>query len=317
MVKPITLYTAAAGLNTVLDPQRLLYGVQDNPGLIELSQALNVSIDERGLVELRKGYTQLASGTYHSLFCDDGSCDCFVVQERSDDAAIFRVDAGLTLTVVRTGLTKGLRMAWGQSNTDTFYSNGVERGFIRNGISNEWPVGVYTGPDDDRGFAASAPIANHIAFLQGGMLLLAVGPAIFINHAPFQYGLFNLRSGYIGFQSDVLMVAPIKSGAFVSDCERTWFFRKMDGWYSFKQELVAEYPAFLGSLAHQKVKLSKIGLDTPGFGRVWAGPRGICIGTETGQMIDLTEDKVVYPSGYSSGACLVHGDTIIHTASSN
>lgn len=311
MVKPITLFTSSAGLNTRLDPQRLQAGYDNETGVSEFAQLVNVSIDDRGLPELRPGFALAAAGEFHSLFCDGG--DCFVVQERTSDAAIMRVNPGLSLTAVRTGLTKGLRMAWAQNNTDTFYSNGAENGYIRGGINFAWPTGSYQGPDDDRDFVTLAP-ANHIAFFKHAMIVVAIGSGVFVNHSPFQFGLFNPRSGYIGFQSRATMLAQVQGGIFVSDCERTWFLRKLESWYHFKQELVAEYPALEWSLAHRRIALRDAGLDVSGFGRIWGSPEGLCLGADDGTFINLTKEKVTYPSGYSSGATMAIDKVAYHTA---
>lgn len=313
MAKPITLYSAAAGLNTILDPQRLSSGSRENPGSIELAQAVNVSIDERGLVSLRNGDTSVQSGAFHSLFCDGG--DCFVVQDRTSDAAIFKVNSDFTLTGVRSGLTKGLRVAWAQVNADTFYSNGTQNGFIRESASNAWPTGVYSGPEADLQFTSTAPVANHMAFRSGGQCLLAVADAVFINHAPFHYGLFNLRKGYIGFESPVVMLADVRDGVFVSDGKAVWFFRKLDGdWYAFKQEMADDSPAIEWSLAHEKISLRDAGFEANGFGRIWCSEKGICLGLDDGSVVNLSDDKVQYPTtGYTYGACLVKDKTVINT----
>lgn len=310
MVKPITLYKGTVGLNTVLDPQRLSQGTRDNPGIIELAQAVNVSIDDRGLASLRQGATLAAAGEFHSLFCDGG--DCFVIQERASDAALMRVNADLSTTGVRSGLTKNRRMAWGQIGGDTFYSNGLQNGFVRDGVSAAWPVGAYQGPEVDMQFAA-APAADHIAFMAGGQLILAKGAEVYINHEPFQYGLFNYRKGYIGFASPVSMLCPVQAGFFASDGAATWFFRKMDGWYVYKQELVDDVPVIEGSLAHNRVHLREIKIDLPGFGRIWCSVQGLCLGTDDGMVINLTKEAVVYPTAYNYAACLVKGTIVINT----
>jgi hypothetical protein len=312
-VKLVTLYTAAVGLNTRLDPQRLTQGVKDHPGLVELSQAVNISIDDRGLVSLRNGDTLAQAGEFHSLFCDGG--DCFVVQERSEDAAIMRVVSlsPVVLEGVRSGLAKGQRMAWCQVNDDTLYSNGLQNGFISSRVSYPWPAGTYTGPDADISFETSAPVADHIGFVPGGQLLLAEGPAVWINHYPFQFGLFSKRHGYIGFDSDVAMLATVRDGFFASDANRTWFFRKQEGWYNYRQELVENAPVQLGSLAHDKVPLRDAGIDANGFGRIWASARGVCLGMDDGGFVNLTEEKINYPTGYVRGACLVRDKKVIHS----
>lgn len=314
MVKPITLYNGADGLNTLLDPQRLSQGTKDRPGIIELAQAVNVSIDERGLVTLRQGSTLVTAGSYHSLFCDGG--ECFAIQENASDASIVRVNSDLSTSVIRSGLSQGKRMAWAQSGTDTFYSNGTQHGFIRDGLSSAWPVQEYHGPDADMQFATAIPAASHIAFVPGGQVLLAVGSAIFANHAPFQYGLFHPGRGNIAnCETDITMLAPVHGGFFGSDGLRTWFFRRTGEWYQYKQECADLSPALEGSLAHDKIKLSEIGFDLPGFARVWASTEGICIGTDDGQVFNITKENIKYPSGYRVGACLIKNYAVIHTAS--
>lgn len=308
----VTLYSGSVGLNTTLDPQRLSQGTKDRPGHIELAQAVNVSIDDRGLVTLRNGDTLATDGEFHSVFCDGG--DCFVVQERESDAAIMQVGSDLTTSGIRSGLSVDRGMAWCQVNADTFYSNGVQNGFIRSGISSAWPVGTYRGPDADISFETSVPVADHIAFIPGGKMLLAEGAAIWINHLPFQFGLYSKRLGYIGLGSNVRMIAPVQSGFFASDESKTWFFRKVEGgWYTYKQELAEDVPALEWSLAHDKVSLRDVGIDSDNFGRIWASEKGICLGTDDGQFINLTKEQINYPSGHSRGACLVKGGSVIHT----
>ena len=312
------LVERVAGLNTVLDPERLQQGSRTNGFEAELAQAVNISIDDRGLPSLRQGDLRFSAGSYHSLFCKGG--DCFVVQERTNDAAIMRIIStdSVTIVGVRSGLTKNLRMSWDRTGLDTFYSNGAENGYIREGVSAAWPVNTYQGPEADMQFVSTIPKAHHIAFRPGGQVLIAVGSAVFANHAPFQFGLFNLRSANIAaFASDVTMLAGVRSGFFVSDGEQTSFFRQDQGWYSFKQEIVERAPALEGSLAHDSVWLKEVlGDNAPdGFGRIWASTKGVCLGTDDGVFINLTDEKIQYPAGFTAGACLVKDTTVIHTAS--
>lgn len=306
------------GLNTVLDPERLQQGSRTNQYEIELAQAVNISIDDRGLPSLRQGDLSFSSGSYHSVFCKGGSC--FVVQEREADAAIMQIVSvdPVTLVGVRSSLTKGRRMTWDRTGLDTFYSNGVENGYIRSGVSVAWPVNTYQGAEVDMQFATVVPKADHIAFRPGGQLLIAVGSAIFANHEPFRFGLFNTRSANVAsLASDVTMLASVKEGFFVSDGSKTSFFRQMEGWYNYKQEVVEEAPVLLGALAHDSVLLREVlGENSPGgAGRIWASTEGICLGADNGMFVNLTKEKINYPAGYAYGACLVKDYTVIHTAS--
>jgi len=307
--KDTLLFSGSRGLNTVLDPERLSQGTEDDPGMVELAVAVNVSIDDRGLVTLRNGDTLAGSGEFHSLFCDGG--DCFVVQERTEDAAIMQVAGDLSLSGVRSGLTKNRRMSFAQVNGDTYYSNGIQNGFIRSGISSAWPINTYEGPETNLNFSP-APVGSHIAFKPGGLMLIAVGPVLWINHFPYIFGLYSLARGFVQFASDIRMICPVAGGVFVSDSTATWFLRGTS-WFDFVQVQVATYPALEWSLAHDRVKLQDMGFDAPGFGRIWASTEGVCVGTDDGTLINLTDGQIKYPSGYSSAACLVTDSHILHT----
>ena len=306
----ITLYKGSIGLNTVLDPKNINSNAEEN--LIEFSQAVNISIDDRGLVSLRTGSVLVTAGEFHSLFCAGG--DCFVIKEETSSATLNKINPNLSLSIVRSGLSKGLRCEFDQVNTDTFYSNGVQNGFIRNGVNYNWPINTYRGPEASIEFTTSIPIANHMAFLQGGKCIISIEQSLFINHEPFKFGLFAPALGFIGFESNIAMICPVQSGFFVSDQKQTWFFRKLDGgWYNYKQELVDNAPVIEWSLTTEKILLRDIDIEMPGFGRIWASQEGICVGTDNGLVINLTKEKVKYPAGYARGACLVKDSTVINT----
>lgn len=306
----VSLYEATAGLLTTLEPQRLTPGGAEGP--MELAEAVNIAIDERGLAELRHGDIMLAEGEFHSLFCDGG--DCFVVRERTNDAAIMRWSNDHGLVGVRSGLTKNRPMGWKRINQDTFYGNGLECGFIRDGVSHPWPVGEYHGPEADMVFEPM-PAPNLIGFRPGGQMIIAKGNAIYINHMPFQFGYFNRAGGYIGFEADVTLLADVRDGFFASDGLRTWFFRKLDDWYHYRQELASDKGAIPGSLAHDRVRLQEdAGLEEPGFGRIWASTEGLVLGMDNGSIVNLTQGRVRYPRGKTRGACLVKDNIALHTA---
>lgn len=307
----VSLYEATAGLVTVVDPQRLVSASAETP--VEMAEAVNIAIDERGLAELRHGAFVLTEGEFHSLFCDGGPA--FVVQERTRDAAIMGVAEDGTLTGIRSGLTKNRPMGWCRINQDTFYGNGMECGFIRDGVSRPWPRGEYRGPEADADFEPM-PAPNLIGFRPGGQLIIARDDAIHINHQPFQFGFFNRAGGYIGFQHDVSLLAVVRDGFFASDGERTWFFRKLDtGWYHYRQELVSDSGAIPGTLAYGLVDLQEdVGLEqAEGHGRIWASNEGICLGMDNGDVINLTKQRVRYPGGKTRGACLIKDSIVLHT----
>lgn len=317
--KAVPLAYKFSGLNTVLDPERLQQGsggTQGNGYEVELAAAVNVSIDDRGQASLRNGSVLQQAGSFHSLFCKGG--DSYAVQEGVSTASIVKLISGtpVTTTVVRSGLTKNLRMSWDQDEGgDIFYSNGAENGYIRSGVNYAWPINTYQGSETDRQFATSIPLANHVAFLQGGWILLAVGSAIFINHTPFQYGLFEPMSGNVAaFQSSITLLVGVEEGFFASDGEKTWFFKRTSNPYQFQQILADDAPAHIGSLAHDRVRLVDVGVNMDGNASIWATNKGVCLGYDSGVVVNRTKEKVNYPSGYDAGACLLKDFTVIHTA---
>jgi hypothetical protein len=300
------LYSGSSGLNTVNAPVRMHDGQSREAfGIVELSEAKNVYIDDSMMIRRRMGTVRVVDGNFHSAFCDDG--DCFVVQDRTDDAAIMRVipDSKNSVTVegVRSGLTKSVRMSWAEINGDTFYSNGIENGFIRNGQSYPWPIGQYVGADTDKQFG-QAPIGQHIAFKPGGIIFIARDNVLYANHKPFEFGLFNLKSGFVAFSSRILMVCPVEAGVFVSDEQAIWFLRGTNV-FNFSQEKVADYPAIEWSLANEVLTSPDMGMEESVKIRLVTSVHGICALSNDGSLINLTDKKIKLGSQYSSGASVI------------
>ena len=297
----ITLFSGSSGLNTTLDPQRLSF--EDG----ELAQAVNVSIDDRGLVELRKGHTLAQAGDFHSLFCDGG--DCFVVQERTSDAAIMQVNADLSLTGIRSWLSKGLSMGWCQANTLTFYGNGESFGVIENGVSSAWAADAYSGPaDSSLTFLSSIPVPNLLDYDGAGIIAIVIGQNLYWNRFPFLFGLFAQRD-VITLPTSITMIKSVAGGWFVSDEQYVRFYQG-PLLHQTSERRVTNSPAT--GVAIELVDAADLKLEG-GYGAVWSATDGIWFGAADGNAINLTKEKIDYPSGYMRGACLVNNKHIIHT----
>lgn len=101
------------GLNNVTDPLRL--------GLGWLSRADNVDITDTGAIEVRKGYSRVATGAYTGAF------------STMDHQRMYLVDAGTLKTMAGATLKTGLSSApmhWTEINRQVFYNNGVDTGII-------------------------------------------------------------------------------------------------------------------------------------------------------------------------------------------
>lgn len=297
-MKPLKLFNGASGLNTVVDPTRIQY-IAD-AGVSDLAVAVNIDIDQTGRPGRRQGYTLAQSGDFHSLWCNGG--DCYVGKTTS----LFRVAQDLSLTGVRSSLS-GDRLYFCDTPKGVYYSNTVQNGVLNGSASVAWPVETYIGADTNRVFSP-AVLGKHLSLYRGRMFI-AEGPVLWWSE-PFMYGLFDKAKGFAQFDSDILMVAEVATGIYISTRTKTVFLGGTPG--EFVQSTVCPYPAIEHTLAIDSVEGMEIGMQNPGLCRVWASPEGAILGTANGQVINLNKEKVIYDESPSNGAGVLRGYQFIH-----
>jgi len=295
----------ASGLNNIVDPLRHQYNPETGVGF--LAEAVNVDIDETGMIYRRAGQVQLSDISSHSLFCDTG--DCFVIQDRTVDAALYKIGTDLSLTGIRSGLMKGAKVSYWQVGTKTYYSSAFQNGVIENGISSSWPTNDHVGADTTRSFYA-APLGNHICIFQGRMWI-AVANVIWVSE-PYAYGKFDMARCFFQFGSNVRMIKPVQSGVWVSTEESTGFIRGADKFSDMSFEKKTEVPAHEYSANIELVDLSATALQIQGLSAIWSSDDGLSIGTADGTLIVPTANKLLYPTG-SSGATVVSDYNVINS----
>ncbi len=299
------LLTGSTGLNNIVDPVRLKYDA--DTGVAELAEAVNVDIDNTGRVSRRAGQETVSIGAYHSLFCD--KADCFVVEDRAADAAIFKVATDFTLSGVRSGLTKGARVSFCQIGGKTYYANGYQNGVIEAGISSPWPSSTYVGPDTSRSYSP-APVGTHLAFFSGCMWI-AKDNVVWVSE-PWAFGLFDMARRFFQFGSNVTMIKPVAGGVWVSDEEKTGFVAAGEKFEQAQFVKKLNFPAHEWSENIELVDLSQSVFQVQGLSAVWSCDAGLCIGSPDGQLIVTTEKKLIYPKG-AQGATLVDKNKAINT----
>ena len=303
MGEPVVIFAGTTGENDIVDPVRLKINFET--GIAELAEAVNVLIDQTGLPYRRPGQTLVSAGDYHSIFCDGG--DCFVILETVDYSTIYRLNADKTLTAIQPGLAKGKRYGWLQVGSKTYWSNGVEKGVIVNGVSLSWAAQTYAGPPTSRNFEGP-PAGTHLA-LFGSSICVVNGPIVRISE-PLGYGLFDRARSRVRFSSDVKLYKPVTAGVFASDSKYTYFLEGSNP-NDLARRKILDCPAHEYSEATGYIEGEEFGLDGAGPCAVWSCDKGLCIGTSTGQLLVATEDKKIYPKG-TVGASLIHGKFIIN-----
>ena len=76
-----------------------------------------------------------------------------------------------------------------------------------------------------------------------------------------------------------------------------------------RQVKVADYSALEGSAV--KVRGSRIGEGMPGIVIIFTSEAGICIGSEDGRLINVTERKIDLPTGLSGAGFYKDGKYIV------
>lgn len=115
-MKPQT-FSAYRGLRNDLPEERFKSS--------DLSEALNVDLDETGRVYRRKGAVKLANGTaVHSLY-SAGDQTYY-----ADGSVLYRLNADYSGTAVQTGLTAGAPISYVTVNDRTYWGNGHQSGVL-------------------------------------------------------------------------------------------------------------------------------------------------------------------------------------------
>ena len=96
MADPIVIFKGTTGLNTVNDPVRLPEG--------DVAEIVNMRIDQSGHPSRRPSFELIQSGNFHSLFAYNN--DCYVMQTRTSDDAIMKLNSDNSLVGIASGFDK-------------------------------------------------------------------------------------------------------------------------------------------------------------------------------------------------------------------
>ena len=298
-MNPITIFRGTTGLNTVDDPARI--PIQEN-GMADVAEIVNMIIDRSGRPMTRPGLSSLQAGSFHSLFCDGG--DCFVIK----DDSLYRVAVDGALQGIRSGLTAGRRTTYAQHGEHTYYSNGIERGRIKGGISYAWNKGTYRGVDTARAF--SGPISGDHMDIFSGRMFVSTGDTLYWSNL-FDFDLYCKDRDYVRFHTDILFVRAVNAGLYVSTKNKVYFLTPNEIG-SFSPMVVTPYPGVEWSDTLSDISPSELGFDGAGQVAAWASREGVVLGLSTGLAININKNKIIYPENATSGLGAFMGYHFIH-----
>ena len=296
---PVPIFKGSSGLVNTLDPLRVPWNPET--GIMGLAAAVNVVIDDSGMVSRRDGFSEVDSGSWHSVFCDRGPC----VAVKGD--TLYLIAEDLSLTSLRSGLSR--RLSFAQANDDLYYTSLDGFGIVSNGVHKDWIAEPYVGPDTNRTFTPPYP-AEHVAFWNG-RIWLAMDNHIVCSE-PFGWSWFDLHGSSILMDSRVRMLKPAQQGMFISSSRQVYFLSGNSP-EDYNLKLVDDVPALEHSAAVGFVDGIEMGMEFPGLVVFWVSEKGPVLGSSGGFTVQLSKDRVVYPETAPIGASLLRGYNLVHT----
>ena len=283
----INIFKSTTGLNNKIDPVRLTF--DPKTGITDLSIAYNINIDKTGRISRRDGYTAQVSGNYHSLF----SCGEYGLCVSGTDLLVIEPDYSTTSIAT---VTQNVRIAYVQNFDTIYYCNGYQKGIVTDRIHSAWTSSTYVGPDTTK--TVSDPPIGHLLELFNGRMYIAQNDVIWHSNS-FAYNQYDLARNYIPMGSRVKMIASVREGLWISLSDQVIFLHGTSP-LDFKYVKMLEYPVIEGSAV--KVRGSLIDPQIQGMCVIMTTTKGIFAGLPTGELYDLSRDRLSYPEALYSAA---------------
>ncbi len=284
------ILTATTGLNNTLDPTRLFFDFKT--GVTELSQAINVDIDNSGRPSRRLGRVKKASNAARCGFAQGEVC-LFV-----SGAILYRLWPDYSITAIRSDLTVGARMRYKQIANRVYYLNGFEKGYVLKGKDYAWEKGNYTASGDSRRILSDPP-NGHLLSWFAGRALVALDNAVCASEPSF-YGVFDIHNNTKLMPERITMMHPTTAGLWVGTTSQVLFYRG-NKWRELRREPKANYGVLEGS----NIVCPGEKLNLPEDAVMFTTPQGICVGGEDGSFTNETYNKLTFPTGRYASAAIV------------
>lgn len=266
-----------SGINNVDSAERLFPVSIDHRYVYPLREANNVEIDNTFKISSRSGYTSVQTGSdIHSMWSDNSTW-LYV-----DGGTLYEMDVRYSATALRSELTVGARMSYAVFNDRIYFTNGYEIGYVKANAANSLPA-------PDRAFKEPLPAGQLIEYFMG-CLYVAKDDTLYISDPLCDY--YDIRRGYRRFANKITLLRGVDDGIYVSD-NKVWF---MPGKGNEDFERKEAYPH--KAIIYTDVMLpgSYISEQISGNVAMWTGENGICLGDNSGGVLNLTEERYTFPA---------------------
>lgn len=289
-MKLVTWLEKCTGLNVAVDPSRINY--DPKTGVCDLAAAWNIDVDRSGRPGRRKPYTLVANVTGHSLW-SDGDRAFYV-----SNGSLYEFFEDYTSRGLRSGIEPAARMSFTNGGGDIYYTNGFQNGVIKENASYSWVGNTYTGPESVY-YVSTYPPIGHLVEVHNAYMLVAENNIVYWS-MPYSYSWYRKSRDRHTFPSDILMMESLDIGAWVSCYHGVYWCHGPDPFVWTKTKK-SDTPAIPGTA----ISSSSIGITLDGIGDsavIWTSPDGIYIGDNKGNLRNLTEERLEYPSSMRGAA---------------
>ena len=153
------------------------------------------------------------------------------------------------------------------------------------------------------------PFPPSTVAVSGGRLLYAMGPTLWYS-SPFNYELFDLRSGFIQFPEDITVIAPVDNGVFVATSQRHIYLEGPDI-ASARWRERASYGAPLCQPV--MIESDEHGLEgVPSRVALWTSKQGFVGASENGVLFNLSQGKVRFAPGLDGSLAVRRSNGRVH-----
>jgi hypothetical protein len=256
-----------------------------------LRNAVNVDIDNTGRLRSRKGYTKIYSSSgSHSLYsCPLGT---FFV----DGTALKVLNTDNTSVTIFNGISGTVCYCY--INGEVYFSDRAKARKINSGLTVvPWGVDTDTTISVNSGNYSldvdiynPVPVADIIRFYRGRIYVVA-GSVVWYTD-PYAYDIFKYASNYLQFPNTITVFEAVTNGIWcVSD--KTYFLGGTE-----PKEFIVQTQLNYGAIANTS-------LEVPNTNDVmWMSQRGLCMGDQDGQVVNLQEQHVAVNPG-TTGAAII------------
>lgn len=304
-------FTLEKGMVNVVDPVEVSDAELDPRKKIvykALVDCRNIDLDNMGKGKRRLGETSAVAGNFRCGWNTPDGKEAYAM--RTTELGRF---TGTAFTVIQSGLSAtqdmvfepGITMYRGGSSSINVicFTNGEVYGMI-----SEGRVVSCVASDEDFKLAMTP---GQCLCEGGGRMYVGTGPNITASE-PYDMETRDERFDTIPFDKTITMIRRAGESIYVSTTERVYWHPGLD---LTKKDLEQKQPHYSPAIpgCSLRVHSEKLGLKgVTGYVAVWASEDGVCVGTDTGQIINVSADRISYAPGKKAAILLREQNGMTH-----